>query len=216
MSWAGSAIVNLVDVGCSFKNGYLLARFDEDKTGVGPFTLTGFGVARIIISALRYKYVGSQSSTDLLNLMINVTSFESSASGVLRFLFQRNPGLEYLMNLKILLDLVCDLFAGITTTYQTMYSETNPPVIAFDGDALPPATVNEPYSFQFTASGGWTPYTWDDAGVALPPGLSIDASTGELSGTPTQPGTYSLRVQLTDYSGPSFTFLTDPRTLTVS
>lgn len=208
--------MNLVDVGCAYKNGYLLAKFDDDKSGIGPFTMTGFGVARIIISALRYKSIGTQSTTDVLNLWINVTSFESSASGFLRFLFKRNPSLEYLMNLKILLDLVCDLFAGIATTYQTMYTETNPPVIAFGGDALPAGKVGQPYSYQFQVSGGWTPYTWDDAGLPLPPGLRIDSDTGVLSGTPTTAGTYAFQVQVTDYSGPSFTFLTNPRTLTVS
>ena len=215
LSWAGSAIVNFVDVGCTFKNGYLLAKFDEDKTGIGPFTLTGFGVARIIISALRYEYIGTQSSTDVLNLWINVTSFESSASGFLRFLFKRNPALDVLMNVKVFVDLVCDLFAGIATTYQTLYTEINPPVVEYGGDKLPDATLDQDYAFQFKISGGWSPYSWDDASTQLPPGLTLDKASGVLSGRPTQAGTFTFRVQATDYSGPSFTFLTNERTLVV-
>lgn len=215
LSWALSAFVNTADVGCAFGRKTFLVKFDEDKTGVGPFTLTACGIARIIISALRYKYIGTQSSTDLLNMWINITSFESSASGFLRFLFRRNRSLAALMNVKVFADLVCDLFAGITTTFQTAYSNSHPPVIAFGGTDLPPATLHADYNHQFDLSGGWSPYSWEIRGV-LPAGLSLDANTGLLSGQPKVTGDFNFRVQVTDYSGPSFTFLTDERKLTIN
>jgi len=53
----------------------------------------------------------------------------------------------------------------------------------------------------FTTSGGGAfaaPFTWSAVDSSkLPPGLSI-SSTGTLSGTPTQAGTYDFAVQLTD------------------
>ena len=54
-----------------------------------------------------------------------------------------------------------------------------------------------------SASGGMTPYTYAVAGT-LTPGLTLDPSTGALTGTPTAPGSFS--VQVTDAaaaSGPS-------------
>ena len=49
-------------------------------------------------------------------------------------------------------------------------------------------TVDVPYVFlRFQASGGAGGYTWDAAGTALPPGLTLDSS-GVLSGVPTTTG----------------------------
>jgi hypothetical protein len=63
----------------------------------------------------------------------------------------------------------------------------------------PNGTSGVPYEFQFVyglwyLNGTYIPITdWSVSGGQLPPGLTLD-STGLLSGTPTEPGTYSLRV----------------------
>ncbi|SCL25703.1 Serine protease, subtilisin family [Micromonospora nigra] len=51
-------------------------------------------------------------------------------------------------------------------------------------------------SLQMTASGGTAPYTWSATG--LPAGLSINSSTGLISGTPTTVNTYSVTVTARD------------------
>lgn len=56
-------------------------------------------------------------------------------------------------------------------------------------------TVGVPYSGTFTATNGVT-VTWTATGV--PPGLSMNSSTGTLSGTPTTAGSYLLSVSATD------------------
>ena len=48
------------------------------------------------------------------------------------------------------------------------------------------------------ASGGVTPETWLLTSGSLPPGLSLDATTGALWGTPTTAGTYDFTVAVTD------------------
>jgi subtilisin-like proprotein convertase family protein len=58
-------------------------------------------------------------------------------------------------------------------------------------------------SVSHTASGGTAPYSWSASG--LPSGLSINSSTGSISGAPTAAGTYSVTVKATDSSSPAKT-----------
>ena len=66
---------------------------------------------------------------------------------------------------------------------------------------LPDAPLGSPYAVQFTATGGTGgPYTFSlpDPSFQLPPGLSLNASTGQVTGTPTTTGTYLPFVRVTD------------------
>ncbi len=58
------------------------------------------------------------------------------------------------------------------------------PTISLSPSSLPGGTVGIPYSQTITPSGGTGPYTFTLDG-SLPPGLNFNASTGEISGTPT-------------------------------
>jgi hypothetical protein len=64
---------------------------------------------------------------------------------------------------------------------------------------LPLGTVASSYQRTLTASGGPTPYSWEVNG-SLPSGLTLNASTGVLSGTPSAVGLFSFEVQVTDDS----------------
>jgi uncharacterized repeat protein (TIGR01451 family) len=61
-----------------------------------------------------------------------------------------------------------------------------------------PGEVSVPFSQQPTVSGGTGPFTWSIAAGSLPPGLSINPSSGAITGTPTAAGTYSVTVAATD------------------
>lgn len=60
--------------------------------------------------------------------------------------------------------------------------------------------VNQP--FGFTLAGiGTGPFTWTISSGNLPPGLSLNSSTGVISGTPTATGNYSFEYTVTDANG---------------
>jgi hypothetical protein len=72
------------------------------------------------------------------------------------------------------------------------------PRITLDPSELPEATANEPYSFDVTTQDGVAPHNFSVSSGTLPPGLALDPATGELSGTPTQAGTYVFTITATD------------------
>lgn len=64
--------------------------------------------------------------------------------------------------------------------------------------SLPTATVGSAYSQTLTASGGALPLRWTLLSGSLPPGLTLNETTGLLSGVPTAPGLFRLLVRVTD------------------
>ncbi len=61
--------------------------------------------------------------------------------------------------------------------------------------ALPAAIVGTPYLYGLTESGGGTQVSWSLLAGSLPPGITLNSS-GQLTGTPTEPGVFTIVVQL--------------------
>jgi hypothetical protein len=65
---------------------------------------------------------------------------------------------------------------------------------------LPNATHNVFYSYQVQASNVVGTPTWDLSGGSMPPGITLNATTGVISGTCTRTGTWHFNVRVTDAS----------------
>ncbi len=79
--------------------------------------------------------------------------------------------------------------------------------IASPAPALPPLTLapasgaaqaGVPYSSAVVASGGSSPFFYSIVNGSLPPGLTLDSSSGAITGTPTTPGTFNFTARVTD------------------
>ena len=66
-----------------------------------------------------------------------------------------------------------------------------------------------PYSATLSATGGTSPYSWSITSGALPVGLSLDATSGSISGTPSVAGVSTFTIQATDSSNPAATAIKD-------
>jgi hypothetical protein len=66
--------------------------------------------------------------------------------------------------------------------------------------SLPDDAAGTPYDAKLTATGGTTPYTWSVAFGSLPNGLTLNPSTGEITGTPTDSTGTSFTIQVSDSS----------------
>jgi hypothetical protein len=63
-------------------------------------------------------------------------------------------------------------------------------------------TVGTAYSATLQETGGVAPLTWSISSGTLPSGLSLNGSTGAITGTPTTPGTSNFTVKVTDSGSP--------------
>lgn len=82
---------------------------------------------------------------------------------------------------------------------------TVPAPLAITTNSLPGGEVSLQYSAVLTSSGGTGGITWTTTGGALPAGLSLNASTGAITGTPTTAGTSNVTVMAADSGSPQQT-----------
>jgi putative Ig domain-containing protein len=86
-----------------------------------------------------------------------------------------------------------------TTCVPATVAQSNALALTYPGDQG--SMLNDGVSLSLPAGGGTSPYTWWASG--LPPGLSIDASSGVIGGATTTGGTFSVSVTAVDSSSPS-------------
>ena len=100
--------------------------------------------------------------------------------------------------------LITDSAKTPATATQSLVIRINPPTaLTISVPTLAGGTVGTAYPpTNLTSAGGVTPVTWSVSSGALPPGLVLDPSSGMLSGTPIQAGTYPITITAHDSESP--------------
>jgi phosphatidylinositol-3-phosphatase len=78
-----------------------------------------------------------------------------------------------------------------------------PPQLQITTTSLPNGQLQTAYSATLQATGGTTPYSWSISSGSLPTGLTLAATAGVISGTPTAAGTFPFSVKVSDNAGNS-------------
>jgi Tol biopolymer transport system component len=79
------------------------------------------------------------------------------------------------------------------------------PAFAVSTTAADFGVVDNAYTSTLAATGGTAPFTWTLSGGVLPNGLSLNAGTGVVSGTPTADGNSTVVFTVTDSTGQTAT-----------
>ena len=84
----------------------------------------------------------------------------------------------------------------------SMAITVSPSALTIQTPDLPKGKVGTAYTADVSAKGGTPAYAWSLESGRLPPGLSLAAATGQISGTPTASGRFTATVKATDSGSP--------------
>lgn len=92
---------------------------------------------------------------------------------------------------------------SVTPNNSARFDGFLPPLGLFNitSNQLPSAVSGEAYLGRVMVTGGTWPYTFSKAYGDLPAGLSLDTTTGIISGTPTGTGNYTFAIGVNDNAG---------------
>jgi hypothetical protein len=131
--------------------------------------------------------------------MFETVATFKSGNALLKCHSRFSPAFAQRLSVVILLLAVALATTSCGTLAQANGAQTNgtPNNLNLYGN-LPAGTVSESYNAVLAVGGGKFPYHFSVKTGALPPGISLNPTTGSFSGKPTSAGTFSFEVIVTD------------------
>ena len=167
-----------------------------DTGGTADFITVNKQCSVIVKETYNRISVGVSDPTQSNNGTITVTLKGRASLGTL----SSDPGVTVTGTSPITLSVNVSGSKG--KSFNASFSLAPSPVITSNPEMV--AINGKPLSFQVTASNNPTSFE----ATGLPPGLSINALSGVISGTPTQSGTYAATISATNSTGTGYANLT--------
>jgi hypothetical protein len=177
------------------------------------------GIKQLSISIKTPVVILSQSIPDAVK-GVDYTATLVAAGGTSPYNWAVTTGLSTLTNLGLVLDPTTGIISGTptastattanftVTVTDAAGAQANVPLsinvfnaLAITTNSLKGVNKGDVYSDTLMGSGGSSPYTWTITSGSLPAGLSLNSSTGVISGTATADGASTFIITLTDNSG---------------
>jgi zinc metalloprotease ZmpA len=136
-----------------------------------------------------------------IKIMYNAMLMKTTSSSYLRYRVWTLQAAKNLFSTCNEFNVVKAAWNAVSVPAQTGEATcTGPTALSLANPGAQTSSVGTAVNLALSASGGTTPYTFSATG--LPAGLSINASTGVISGTPTTAGTSSVTATVRDNASP--------------
>ncbi len=168
--------------------------------GASPLAITSTGLSNAQTGASYSAQLNATGGTPGYTWSIATGSLPAgltlSASGML----SGTPGAAGSFNFTVA---VADSGSPVQQQTAPMTMTVTRSALNLSSVSLAGGQVGAGYSAGFSASGGTLSYTWSIRSGSLPAGLTLAATTGIVSGTPTTAGTSAFTIAVTDSSTPA-------------
>lgn len=168
------------------------------KGSIGKISVTVTPATTSLTSGATQQFSAAVRETSNTGVTWSVSSGQISSSGLFTA-----PTVAAATAVTVTATSTADPTAQGTASVSVSPAGTN--TLSIITTSLPGATTGAAYTATLAASGGKTPYQWSVSAGSLPPGLQLSGSTGTISGTATQTGTFPFTAQVKDSSSQTAT-----------